>query len=66
MENIIINNVIKDDDCEFHRRRKAMQSEYIDFLKRTYDEKNIQLIYLSPYEIKGIERLTEISRVLLP
>jgi len=66
VENIIINNVIKDDDCEFHRRRKAMQSEYIDFLKRTYDEKNIQLIYLTPYEIKGIERLTEISRVLLP
>jgi len=66
VENIIINNVIKDGDCEFHRRRKAMQSEYIDFLKRTYDGKNVQLIYLTPYEIKGIERIAEISQVLLP
>lgn len=66
VENIIINNVIRDDDCEFHRRRKAMQSQYIDFLKRTYDGKNIQLIYLAPYEIKGTERIMEISRILLP
>jgi hypothetical protein len=43
-----------------------MQSQYIDFLKKTYNGKNIQLIYLAPYEIKGTERIAEISQVLLP
>ena len=66
VENIIINNVVKEGDCEFHRKRKEMQEQYIDFLKNTHHDKNILLIYCAPYEIKGMERIMEISRALFP
>lgn len=64
VENIIVNNVVKDEDCEFHRRRKTMQNHYIDFLKNAYHDKNVLLLYCAPYEIKGIERIVEISRAI--
>ena len=66
VENIIVNNVVKDEDCEFHRRRKTMQNHYIDLLKSAYHDKNILLLYCAPYEIKGMERIVEISRALFP
>ena len=66
VENIIVNNVVKDEDCEFHRRRKTMQNHYINLLKSTYGDKNMVLLYGTPYEIKGIERIMEISGTLFP
>ena len=66
VENIIVNNVVKDEDCEFHRRRKMMQNHYIHLLKSTYGDKNIVLLYSTPYEIKGMERIMEISGALFP
>ena len=66
VENIIVNNVVKDEDCEFHRRRKMMQNHYIDLLKSAYGDKNIVLLYSTPYEIKGMERIMEISGALFP
>ena len=40
VENIIINHVIKDADCEFHRMRKAMQNnDNIDLIRRLYKDK---------------------------
>ena len=66
VENIIINNVVKEGDCEFHRKRKEMQEQYIDFLKNRHHDKNVLLIYCAPYEIKGMERIMEISRALFP
>jgi arsenite-transporting ATPase len=64
VENIIINNVVKEGDCEFHRIRKHMQEHYVDLLKNTYEDKNIMLLYLAPYEIKGMERIMEVSQAL--
>ena len=66
VENIIINNVVKDSDCEFHRIRSAMQSHYIDLLENTYKDKNVTVLHCTPYEIKGEERIKEISRALFP
>jgi anion-transporting ArsA/GET3 family ATPase len=64
VENIIINNVVKEGDCEFHSIRKHMQEHYVDLLKNAYKDKNIMLLYLTPYEIKGMERIMEVSRAL--
>jgi arsenite-transporting ATPase len=64
VENIIINNVVKDEDCEFHRMRKKMQEHYIRLILATYSEKNTTLLYLSPYEIKGLERIAEVAEKL--
>lgn len=64
VDNIIINHVIKDADCEFHRMRKAMQEHYIDLIRNLYRDKNVMLLYLAPYEMKGFERIVEVSRAL--
>ncbi|OPY74275.1 MAG: Arsenical pump-driving ATPase [Syntrophorhabdus sp. PtaU1.Bin058] len=64
VENIIINNVVKDEDCEFHRMRKEMQEHYIRLIMATYGGKNIILLHLSPYEIKGLERIEEVAKRL--
>jgi arsenite-transporting ATPase len=64
VENIIINNVIKDEDCEFHRMRRKMQEQYIRRIQAEYSRKNIILLYLSPYEIKGLERIAETAKKL--
>ncbi|UCD71885.1 MAG: ArsA family ATPase, partial [Syntrophobacterales bacterium] len=62
---MIINNVVKEADCPFHQERKAMQTEYIKILENRYG-KRIKLIQvpLAPHEIKGVERIEQISDIL--
>ncbi len=64
---LIINNVIVDSDCDFHKRRMDMQQRYIKMLADEYQEQ-MRLIHLPlfPYEMKGIDRLREIGRLLFP
>ncbi len=62
---LVINNVIKEPDCDFHRRRKEMQEHYIEMLAQEYGEKmEMVQLPLFPYEIKGIERLREVEESL--
>lgn len=65
VNHMIINNVVKEADCPFHKVRKAMQSEYIKILEDRYRER-IRLIQvpLAPHEIKGIERIEQVSEIL--
>jgi arsenite/tail-anchored protein-transporting ATPase len=64
VENIVINHVVKEADCDFHRARKAMQEDYMRYLKNRYSETNIATLYLSPYEVKGIERISAVAETL--
>ncbi len=65
VNHLIINYVIHEVDCEFHKARKEMQQNYINLLKSQYAPR-IQLIELPllPYEIKGVERIKRISEIL--
>jgi len=65
VNHMIINNVVKEADCPFHKARKAMQSEYIKILEDRYRER-IRLIQvpLAPHEIKGVERIEQVSEIL--
>jgi arsenite/tail-anchored protein-transporting ATPase len=62
---LIINNVILEADCDFHKRRQEMQQAYIRQLTNRYSHR-IQLIEtpLFPHEIKGVERIGRISDIL--
>jgi len=62
---LIVNYVIQEADCEFHKMRKEMQQEYIKILKNQYSHR-IQLITTPffPHEVKGVERINKISEVL--
>ncbi len=64
VENIVINNVVREADCEFHRLRKAMQEHYIEELRQTYGDKTLTLLYLAAHEIKGMERIAGVTRSL--
>jgi len=64
VENIVVNYVVKDADCEFHKTRKAMQKHYLDFLENTYKDTNLVILNLTPQEVKGLESIAGISRSL--
>ena len=64
VENIVVNYVVKDADCEFHKTRKAMQKHYLDFLENTYKDTNLVILNLTPQEVKGLESIAVISRAL--
>jgi arsenite-transporting ATPase len=65
VNHMIINNVVIEADCPFHKARKAMQSEYIKILKDRYGQR-IKLIKvpMAPHEIKGVERIEQVSEIL--
>jgi arsenite-transporting ATPase len=58
---LIINHIVKESDCEFHRKRQEMQQRYIRSLEETCAGINIVKLYLAPYEIRGVERIREIA-----
>jgi arsenite-transporting ATPase len=65
VNHLIVNYVIQEADCNFHKMRKEMQQSYIKILKDLYSDR-IRLIELPlmPYEIKGVERINKISEIL--
>jgi arsenite/tail-anchored protein-transporting ATPase len=65
VSDLVINHIVKDADCDFHLKRKAMQEKYIHSLEETYQGTNTLKLYLSPYEIRGLERIGEVSERLL-
>jgi arsenite-transporting ATPase len=62
---LIINHLIEHADCSFHEIKQKMQQTYVSQLQETYANR-IQLVYVpeSPLEIKGIDRIREISQIL--
>ncbi len=62
---LIVNYVIQEADCEFHKLRSEMQQNYIKILKDQYSQR-ISLIEtpLFPHEIKGVEKIRRISEIL--
>jgi len=65
VNHLIINYVIQEADCNFHKIRKEMQQNYIQILKNQYSRR-IGLIELPlmPQEVKGVERINKISEIL--
>ncbi len=61
---LIINHIVKEADCDFHRKRGEMQLGYIHFFEEAYGSMKISRLHLSPYEIKGIDRIAEITEAL--
>ena len=62
---MVVNYVIANADCDFHRRRQAMQRRYWKILKERYGRK-IPLIAtpLSAEEIKGVAQIRRFEKIL--
>lgn len=63
IERIIANQVIVNPDSDFLQSRATMQHRYLQEIEGKYGITIIRLP-LFPYEIKGIEKLREVERVL--
>ena len=65
VNHLIVNYIIQQADCDFHKIRKEMQQNYIQVLKNQYSQR-IGLIELPlmPLEVKGVERINKISEIL--
>ncbi|MDH4208901.1 MAG: ArsA family ATPase [Anaerolineae bacterium] len=62
---ILVNDVIMNPDSDFNRQRREMQRKYIQMLHDDYaDGKKVIEVPLLPYEVKGVERLRGLERVL--
>ncbi len=65
VRHLIINYVIQEADCNFHKIRKEMQQNYIQILKKQYSPRiGLIEIPLMPQEIKGVERIRKVSEIL--
>ncbi|MBU1207456.1 MAG: hypothetical protein KKH04_11100 [Proteobacteria bacterium] len=64
---LIINHLIQEADCPFHRRRQAMQRKYLRQLKETYGQRMALIeVPLLADEVKGIKRIRDIADILFP
>ena len=61
---IIVNNVMESDGCDFCSRRKAGQSKYIQEINDTFTHLNRVEIPVFPEEIKGISSLNKLIKAL--
>jgi len=62
---LVVNSVIQEADCEFHRVRQAMQKRYWEILSEAYGSRfPLVAVPLSAYEVKGILRIREFGEIL--
>ena len=62
---VVVNNVVQNADSDFNRERMEMQQGYIQMLRDEHgDGRTILEVPLFAREIKGVERLRELERVL--
>jgi arsenite-transporting ATPase len=65
IHHLIINHVIQDADCDFHRIRREMQQGYIRKLREAYGSRaSLVEVPLSPWEIKGPNRIRNVAEIL--
>ena len=65
LNHLVVNNVITESDSKFLAARQEMQQGYLKFLKDNYSQRlEVLEVPLAPNEIKGLERIRQISEVL--
>ncbi len=64
VKQLLINNVVESRDCEFCRERSKEQEKYIKQIRKNFTDIKATIILLQPREVKGIESLNNLNRVL--
>ena len=64
VKQLIINNVVKAPDSEFLQTRARQQQEYLEHIYERYSHLKIVELPMFPQEVKGLERLREVGRIL--
>ena len=67
VEHLIINHLIQEADCDFHRQRRAMQRKYVGLLREAYGRRMALVeVPLFPHEVRGIRRIAQVAGILFP
>jgi arsenite/tail-anchored protein-transporting ATPase len=64
VKRVVVNNAVVNPDSEFLCKRVEMQQTYIKMLQDDYGSEALTILPLLPYEVKGIERLKEVEKIL--
>ena len=63
---MIVNNVVREEGSDFMAQKARQQKHYLDLLYDRYPDLPITEVPMFPYELKGVERLKHIEKVLFP
>jgi arsenite-transporting ATPase len=66
---IVLNRVLTEAaaDSDFNKSRRDFQQKYIEELRETYEDKlPLAKVPLMPFEVKGVEALIEVGKILFP
>jgi len=66
VQQLIINNVIKTEESGFLRTKAGQQKGYLDLIYNKYSDLRIKELPMFPYELKGLDRLREVAKILFP
>jgi arsenite-transporting ATPase len=67
VSHLIVNHLVLEADCDFHRRRRVMQQKYLNILRERYELRmTLVEIPLLSHEVRGVERITEVADMLFP
>ena len=65
-QRIVINNLVKDESSEFLRVKAAQQKRYLEAVRQKCASLEIVEVPLFPLEIKGLDRLALVAKILFP
>jgi len=67
VRHLIVNNLVLEADCDFHRQRQAMHRKYLKTMRDQYGKRMALIeIPLLPYEVRGVKRIAQVAEVLFP
>ncbi len=61
---MVINNVVESDGCEFCREKRKEQDKYINLIKEKFTELKTTIISACSHEIKGLTKFAEFKTYL--
>ena len=64
VDRLVVNNVVRDPDSDFLRRKAEGQRVQLERLREAYGHLPIVTVPLFPYEVRGVARLEEVARIL--
>jgi arsenite-transporting ATPase len=64
VQQMIINNVVKEKDSDFLLTKARQQKHYLEAIYARYSDLEIVELPMFPYELKGLDRLKEIEKIL--
>jgi len=66
VKQIIINNVVKVTESGFLLTKASQQKGYLEHIYEKYSHLKIVEVPMFPYELKGLDRLREVQKILFP